>query len=190
MMKAAFFMNVSIAILVVGALFAVAVFVLPDIKTPQTLTTEGPNTAYGNSTYTISGYFLPPIDSGVPISVTLSQFMPNSLAMSLFPSDPNSISPRGPPLIYDSNVAGPIFHVVVVSTADQPYGIYISSLNRTGYLLAITSSWTLFYPLRGYIPVAFFLILLGAVGTAYFRQSKRREEEYERVVKEVRSRNQ
>ncbi len=187
-MKARLLLNISMFILIVGALFTIAVFVLPTIKTPQTFTTFGPNTAYGNSTYTISGYFLPPIDSGTQISLTLSDFTPNSISMSLFPSNPNSVAPIGPPLIYDSNVAGPIFHVVVVSSGDQAYGIYISSLNRTRYTMAVSSTWTLFYPLRGYLPVGFFLVLLGAVGAAHFNQSKKREEEYDRVMKEVRSR--
>lgn len=186
-MRARFLMNVSIAIFLFGGLFTVGVFVLPSVKTPQTFTTYGPNTAYGNSTYTISGYFLPPIDSGVQISLTISDFTPNSISMSLFPSDPNSVAPTGPPLVYNSNVPGPIFHIVVVSSADQPYGIYVSSLNRTRFTLSITSTWTLFYPLRGYLPVGFFLLLLGAVGAAHFNQARRKEEEYDRVMGEIRS---
>jgi hypothetical protein len=188
-LRARILLNVSLIILISGALFTVAVFVLPIIRTPQTFITYGPNTAYGNSTYTISGYFLPPIGAGVPISLTISDFTPNSISMSLFPSSPNSVAPIGPPLVYDSDVQGPIFHIVVVSPADQAYGIYISSLNRTRFTMAVTSIWTLFYPLRGYLPVSFFLILLGAVGMLYFYQAQRREEEYDRVMAELKMRD-
>lgn len=189
-MRAKLLLNISVFVLIVGALFTVSVFVLPSIRTPQTFTTFGPNNAYGNSTYTISGYFLPPIPSGAQIVLILSDFTPNSISVSLFPSNANSVAPIGPPLIYDSNVAGPIFRVALVSTGDQAYGIYISSLNRTRYTMAVSSTWTLFYPLRGYLPVGFFLILLGLVGTAHFNQAKKREEEYDKVMKEVRSRKE
>lgn len=189
-MNARLFLNISLIILIAGVFFSAAVFVLPNIKTPQTYMTYGPNTPYGNLNYTISGYFFPPIDAGQQISVTLFDFEPNSISMSLFPSGPSSVSPTGPPLVYDPNVVGPIFHVVVDSPADQAYGIYISSLNRTKFTMEVSSTWTLFYPLRGYLPVGFFLILLGGVGSAHFYQEGKREEEYERVVKEAQSRKE
>jgi len=152
------------------------------------MVSHGPVTPYGNSSYTISGYFFPPIAKGEKITLNISDYKPGSIIISVFPSSEDSALPAGSPIFSQPNFAGTSSQVVLTSTATQPYFMYVTSQNRTPFTLTVSSVWSPFYFLRGYVSEGIFMILLGALGVIYFRGAKRREEEYRKVLAEVQAR--
>lgn len=187
-MKATRWLRISEAALIIGVALAACAFVLPGVKAPQTASSVGPVYPYSNSNYTISGYLIPPVDAGQNITLKLSGYKPNSLSLSFFPSRDNNVSPSGTPLLFVASLPWPVFSAEVVAPATQFYGIYITSTNRTGFSITITSVWSPFYPLRGYVPEGVFLIIFGVLGTGYFSAARRREREEDRVISEVAAR--
>ena len=187
-MKAVWFLLTSIIILGGGVALVIGAFVLPNVKSSQTMVSNGPVVAYGNGTGQISGYFFPPIDKGTQIILNFTGYKPNSITISFFPSAAGFTAPTGPPLLFLPNLADSEFHVVLTSTDTQAYGIVVTSQNRSPFTMQVRSAWSPYYSLMGYVPEGLFLLLMGAIGTVYFRGAKRRREEYERVLAEVRSR--
>jgi hypothetical protein len=187
-MKAAVFLLVSIIILAGGVALVVAAAVLPYVKSPQTMTSNGPVYSYGNGTVQISGYYFPPIDRGTQIVLDVTGYKPDSITISFFPSASSSVSPTGSPLLFQPNLGDSKFHAILTSTDTQPYGMYVNSLNRSSFTVQVHSVWSPYQYLVGYVPEGFFLMLLGAIGVAYSRGAKRRQDEYKRVVAEVQAR--
>lgn len=187
-MKEGALLVVFTAILLAGVVLVIAAFVLPNVTSNQTMVSHGPIMPYGNSSYQISGYFFPPIAEGEQISLNISDYKSNSISISFFPSAQGSVSPTGTPLLFLPNLVGSFSHVVLTSTDTQPYGMYVTSLNRSSFTLTVASAWSPYYSLRGYVSEGIFMILLGGLGAVYFRGAKQREEEYRRVLAEVRSR--
>lgn len=187
-MRASYLLAIFWVILVAGVALTVGSLVLPDVSTNQTLVSHGPISPYGAYSYQISGYFFPSIQQGQTIDLNVSDYKANSITLSFFPSQPNSVSPNGTPLLFLPNLEGPYSHIVLTSPATQPYGMYITSQNRSSFTVVVRSVWSPFYVLRVYLPEGIFLILLGAVGVVNFRESKRREEEYLRVMAEIEAR--
>lgn len=187
-MKAAWYLLASIIILAGGITLVVAAFALPNVKSSETMVSNGPVIAYGNGTSQISGYSFPQIDKGTQIILNVTGYKPNSITISFFPSAAGSVAPTGSPLLFQPNLADSEFYVILTSTDTQAYGMYVTSLNRSPFTLQVRSVWSPYTSLMVYVPEGFFLMLLGAIGVAYFRGAKRRQEEYERVLAEVRSR--
>ncbi len=188
-MKAAAWMLLSLIVLASGVFLVIAAYSLPQVKMPETFSADGPATPYGNSTYMISGYAFPPIDRGQEIRISISGYAPGTVSISLFPSVPGSVSPVGPPLFFRTGLPGPDYQIAFDSPATQPYGLYVSSVNRTSFLLTVKSVWSPFDPIRGYVPEGLLLLLAGAVGWVHFRGETRREAEYERAVRVTRTGN-
>lgn len=187
-MRAGILLVIFWVILLAGIVLTIAAVALPNVSTSQTLVSHGPTSPYGVSAYQISGYFFPSIPEGQSIDLNISNYKPNSITVSFFPSAPNSVSPSGTPLLFLPSLEGNYSHVVLTSTATQSYGMYITSQNRSSFTLVVSSVWSPFYVLRVYLPEGIFMILLGVVGVVNFRESKRTEEEYRRVMAEVQSR--
>jgi hypothetical protein len=187
-MKAGTLLTVFIVILLAGVVLLVASFVLPNISAAQTMVSHGPIVPYGDSSYQISGYFFPPIAQGEKISLNITGYESESITFSFFPSAGGSVAPIGTPLLFQPTLAGTSTSVVLTSTATQPYGLFVTSLNRTPFTLTVSSVWSPYYSLRGYVSAGIFMIILGGLGVVYFRDAKRREEEIDKVLAEVRSR--
>jgi hypothetical protein len=187
-MNAGILLAVFTAILVAGVAFVVGTYILPSVPSPQTMVSHGPIVPYGNSSYTISGYFFPPIAKGEQVTLNISGYKPGTITISFFPSAEGSVSPTGSPLLFQPNLAGTSLNVVLTSTGTQAYGMYVTSENRSTFTLTVSSTWSPFYFLRGYVSEGIFMVLLGGLGVVYFRGAKRREEEYKKVLEEVRSR--
>jgi hypothetical protein len=187
-MKATPLLRLCEVALVAGIVLGICTIFLPGVKSPQTLTAEGPVYAYDGTDYAISGYLIPPVDAGQKIQMNLSGYKPNSMSVSLFPSRDNTVSPSGTPLVFISNVPWPTFFAQTAAPATQYYGIYVSSTNHTAFRITVSSVWSPYYILGAYVSESAFLLILGGLGTAYFTGVRKREKEYERVVSEVASR--
>jgi hypothetical protein len=152
----------------------IATLALPYIKNPQSFIEEGPITPYGNSTYTISGYFIPPVDAGRNISLEVSYYEPNSVLLELSPLQGDA---QLPPILYGTP-SGASFSGTLVSPATQAYRLIIASFNRTVFVVKVSSVWSPFYDSRGYtVPAAFGM--MGGIGGAYYFTLKRKKEEIE-----------
>lgn len=178
----------SIAVAVVAALFTLMCLVLPEVQTPQTIIMEGPTSPYGAISYTFSGYVVPPVPAGSEISVGIAGYLPNSLALSMFPATGGGLQPTGPALIDLSNFSSSPFSVSVTAPVSGSYAIFITSENRTVYVLAIRGVWSLFYVLRGYVFEGFFAAVAGILATYYFRTWEKRKEIEEKAIRDVVSR--
>jgi len=159
----------------------VATLALPYVKTPQAFITEGPVTPYGNSSYTISGYFIPPVDAGRNITVRVSYYEPNSVLLELSPLKGDS---QLPPLMYGTP-SGPSYSGTVVSPATQAYRLIIASFNRTVFVVNVSSVWSPFYDTREYTVPAAFGAMGGIGGVYYFTLKRRKEERDEQMMKQI-----
>ena len=176
----------SLAALLASALVLVVTLVLPLLSSPQVERVEGPLVPYGNSTYSISGYYIPTVASGVYVRVDLSGYKPGSVALSLFPTAENSLSPSGSPLVSIQRPTEQNVSEAFVSPATQPYGIYVVSYDKTPYLLQISSSWSSYYVLRLYTYPAVFAVIVCALVAYYFRETAARRRSEREVLKSLR----
>ncbi len=167
---------VSYAALGVGLLLLAATIVLPNVKTDQKILAEGPVTPYDGANYTISGYFIPPVDRGTNITILLTGYEPGKLELSFFPTQDHAVQPAASPLISIANLTAPASRASVTSPDSQPYGILISSFNRTSFLLQVDSIWSPYYDLAGYVPPAVFVLIASSLSASYFARREKVEE--------------
>ncbi len=184
-MKASRWVRFFELLLIVALVFLVATLIMPAIKTPQELLATGPVRPYGNFNYTISGYYIPPVNEGDVVRVSIANFTPSSVEISVFPTQESTIAPAGPP-IFEGSPVGRNYTNVFLSTQTQPYGIFVTSYNRTAYLLSVESSWSPFYNLREYFAPAIFLVFGAAVALYYYILTARKEALFEKAIQEAR----
>src|SRR5712691_3564447 len=145
--------------LCVSVALLISTFVLPLVKSSQAVNYVGPTNPYAGSDTMLSGFFIPPVNRGDPIKITVSNFSQRSILMTLFPASPGNITPAGP-LLLQQIATGTNFSATVKSTETQPYGLYVVSYNMTGYDLKIESVWSPYYVVDTYTGPAVFLILV------------------------------
>lgn len=160
---------------------------LPQLRFVQKQSFEGPEVPYGNSDYTISGYYLPTIDFGTPISVTLSGYKPGTVILSLFPTGDFRIAPDGPPIISINRPLTAEASASVQAPTTHPYGIFVVSYNGTDYLLTVSSVWSPFYGLVIYDAPAVFVLIATGIAAYYFRQTAAVRRAEEKVWRELQS---
>jgi hypothetical protein len=173
-------------ILVAGVALFAAAMILPLVRVPQTLTTEGPAVPYRSIQYAISGYGIPPVDRNVMVNISLTDISPDPVFVTLLPG--NGVA-TGPP-IYDAMTVQPIFFASVRSPQDQPYTLVVSSFNDTTFRLQVKSEWSPFYDVANYAVEGVFVILLGAGGFYYYRGISPREELEAAVVSEFQNKGE
>jgi hypothetical protein len=146
----------------------------------------GPVVPYRGSNETLSGYFIPPVDVGETINISVSLFSRASLDILIFPTGEGSIAPAGPPLL-QASPPGTSYATSLVSPQTQAYGIYVVSHNRTEFLLRVASVWSPYYVFRTYLLPAVALVMATGVATYYFTLATKREEVFEEALAEARS---
>ena len=163
---------------------------MPYYKSSQRLEGSGPNVQFTSSRpYWINSYFIPPIDAGQPIGLTVLSSRPGQLTVILAFYDENLQTIVGPPLVYV--IFGPDQKGLVTFTrADRsgPYFLTIDSFNST-FTFYITSKWSPFYSLRTLAVYSFGLIPVGAVIIYYDEITEQREKMIEKALKDRKSRN-
>ncbi len=172
------------AALALSLAFLFLTLVLPEVRSPQTANYAGPTTSYYDSTTVLSGYFLPPINKGDLIRISLSNFSRHSIVISLFPASPGNFAPVGP-LLLQELPDGTNFTSILESTGTQSYGLFVVSYNRTTFSLRIQSNWSPFYVLNTYVVPAVFLVMVTGAAAYYNIYAEKRWRSEQRAVREA-----
>jgi hypothetical protein len=169
---------------VVSVAFLFLTIILPYLKFPQSATFSGPTTPYILSNTTLSGYFIPPVDKGNPIKITISNYSKGSVSLTVFPTAPGNIGPAGP-VILEGTPIGTTFTASIDSPGTQPYGVYVVSQNRTNFTLRVDASWSPFFVLNQYIVPGVFLVIATTAAYYYYLQAERRWTTEQKVLRDA-----
>lgn len=163
----------SLIVFYVSLAFLLLTFVLPYVKLPQTASFSGPTSPYIGSNTTLSGFFIPPVNRGDPITITISNYSKDSISITVFPTAAGNIAPTGL-LLLEGIPISTNFTAVVESTRTQPYGIYVVSYNHTTFVLKVSGSWSPFYVLTTYVLLGILFVIASAAALYYYTQADKR----------------
>jgi len=149
---------------------------MPYYKSPQRLEGTGPGIEFTPSRpYWIKSYFIPPIDAGQPISLTVLSDREGATTVVLAYYDEarqSIVAPALVSVIFNPDEKG----LAVFTKADRsgPYLLTITSYNSS-YTFYLTSVWSAFYELRTLNIYAFGLLPLGLATIYYDEIVEKRE---------------
>jgi len=172
----------GIVLFTLSLIFLFVGTIIPYYKSPQRLEGTGPGIEFTASRpYWINSYFIPPIDAGQPISLTVLSDREGTTTVVLAYYDQarqSIVAPALVTVIFSPDEKG----LAVFTKADRsgPYLLTITSYNSS-YTFYLTSVWSPFYILRTLTIYAFGLLPLGLV-TIYYDQIV---EERERIAEEA-----
>ena len=161
---------------------------MPYYKSPQRLEGSGPGIEFTSLLpYWIKSYFIPPIDSGQPISLTVLSDREGATTVVLAYYDEeqqNIVPPALVSVIFSPDEKG----LSVFTKADRsgPYLLTITSYNSS-YTFYLTSVWSPFYGLRNLTIYAFGLIPFGLVMIYYDEIVEKREQLAEEALRGIKS---
>lgn len=170
-----------------GLIFLFVGAVMPYYKSPQRLAGSGPNIIFTESRpYWINSYFIPPIDAGQSISLTVLSNRQGTTDVVLAYYDASLQNIVGPPLV-DVIFAPDQKGLAVFTRVDRsgPYFLTITSFNST-YTFNIASVWSPFYGMRTLAIYSFLLIPLGIVVIYYDEIVEHRERMVDEALRGVR----
>lgn len=168
--------RVFAVVLLLGSLMTVSAILLPYLKEEQSVVWSGPSVPYGRGNYTISGYLVPPVDAGEPVSISVYGYSPGSVDITVFAAKGGDLVPDGPPIVSYTRLSNSSYTRVVVSNRTASYGILVNSYNGTSFFLRVDSRWSPFYNrLSAYLAAGVFMVLSGAFGAYYFRTVREKE---------------
>jgi hypothetical protein len=176
----------GIILFTVGLIFLFVGTVMPNYKSPQRLEGSGPGIEFTPSRpYWINSYFIPPIDTAQPISLTVLSDREGATTVVLAYYDENLQSIVGPPLV-DVIFAVDQKGLVVFTKADRsgPYMLTINSFNSS-FTFYIASVWSPFYNLRALAIYSFGLLPIGAVIVYYDQIAEERERMIEEALRGI-----
>ena len=158
--------------LVLSIMFMGAVLVLPELKSPQHATYHGPPYSSPGGAGTISGYYIPPVDAGSKVSISIDNFVPGNVDILVFPSKVGEISPSAPAFY----VKTPQINTTefFYANSSQPYGIYVYSRNDSRFTVLVNATYSPYYWLSGYSALGVISILGSAVLLYYYNFTARR----------------
>jgi hypothetical protein len=156
---------------------------LPFYTAPQSVVYKGPAVPYGPGDTVVSGYYVPPVDARTKVSVTIDDFRPGALDISIFPTQVGDIAPAGVPVY----VKTPIINQTATFSvnASQPYGIYVISRNFTGFTLIIGATYSPFYWLPTYSSVAVIFVFAAGVLFYYYSFTSKRWAREQNTIREA-----
>ena len=176
----------GIVLFTLGLIFLFIGTIMPYYKSPQTLQGVGPGIQFSSSRpYWIKSYFIPPIDAGQSISLTVLSDREGATTVVLAYYDEVRQSIALPTLV--SVVFNPDEKGLSVFTqADRsgPYLLTITSYNSS-YIFYLTSVWSPFYGLRTLTIYAFGLLPIGLVTIYYDEVVEKREHMAEEALRGI-----
>ncbi len=178
---------VGLIFFTLGLIFLFIGTVLPYYHSPQQIEGSGPGIEFTSSRpYWINSYFIPPIDAGEPIALTVLSDREGATNVVMAYYDENLQSIVGPPVV-DVIFAPDQKGLVDFTKADRsgPYLLTITSYNST-YTFHVTSKWSPFYKLKTLAIYAFGLIPVGVIIFYYDHISEQREKMFEEALKGIR----
>jgi hypothetical protein len=162
----------SAVFLVLSLIFLASVEILPLQKSPQHVVYQGPAYSSPEGGATISGYYIPTVDTGSRVTVSIYDFVPGLVDITIFPTQSGAISPSGSPLYVKTPQINTTEYFISDST--QPYGIYIYSRNNSRFTLIVDATYSPYYWLSTYASVAVFLTFASAILLYYYNFTARR----------------
>lgn len=176
----------GVILLTIGLIFLFIGTVMPYYKSPQRLEGTGPGIEFTASRpYWINSYFIPPIDAGQAISLTVLSDRPGATVVVLAYYDESLQSIVGPPIvdvIFSPDQKG--LFAFARTNRSGPYFLTIDSFNST-FSFYVTSVWSPFYSLRTLAIYSFGLIPIGAVIMYYDEISEQRDKMVEKALRGI-----
>ena len=174
----------SAVMFVLSLIFMSCVLVLPLYKSPQQAVYRGPAVAYSGGNTTISGYYIPTVDAGSKVSVSIDDFIPGAVDITVFPSQPGAIAPTGGPVY----IKTPLINTTGSFTSDatRAYGVYVVSRNSTKFVLIVAATYSQFYWLSTYASVGVFLTFATAILLYYYTFTSRRWKLEQQAIRQAR----
>jgi hypothetical protein len=174
----------SAVMFVVSVIFLSAVIFLPLYKSPQRALYQGPATPYTKSGTTISGYYIPTVNEGSKVTVSIDDFLAGAIDVSIFPSQVGAITPSGGPVFVKTPQINSTEFFIADTT--QPYGIYVISRNSTKFTLIVEATYSGYYWLSTYSSIAVALAIGTGVLLYYYNFTAKRWRMEQRAIREAR----
>jgi len=170
--------------LAISVIFLASGLILPNWKSPQRTVYYGPAAHYAPDGTTISGYYIPAVDNGSMIKISAYNFIPNTLYISVFPSETGGIAPTGTPVYSKAPTINST--VTIAALATQPYGIYIISHNFTKYTLIVEATYSPYFWVSNYTPIVIAAVLGSAALLYYYTFTSKRWVNEQKAIREAR----
>jgi len=178
----------GIVLFTLGLIFLFVGTIMPYYKSPQKLEGIGPGIEFTPSRpYWIKSYFIPPIDEGQSISLTVLSDREGATTVVLAYYDEvrqSIVAPTLVSVVFSPDEKG----LSVFTKADRsgPYLLTITSYNSS-YTFYLTSVWSPFYGLRSLTIYAFGLLPLGLVMIYYDEIVEKREQMEEEALRGIKT---
>ncbi len=177
---------VGIALTTVALIFLAFGAIMPFYKSPQRLEGSGPGVDFTSSRpYWINSYFIPPIDTGKQMYLSVLSNREGATTVLLAPYDQDRQIIVGPALVnvaFDPSQKGLVAYTT--ATRPGPYLLTITSYNST-YTFSLSSVWSPFYALRSLTIAGLGFLPLGAVIIYYAGIAERRDRMVEEALKGI-----
>jgi hypothetical protein len=170
--------------LVLSVILLGTVLVLPVIKSPQHAVYYGPSVSFNGGGTSISGYYIPTVDAGSRVTVSMYDFIPGAVDISIFPSLEGGVTPAGGPIYVKTPTINTTEYFA--SSATQPYGIYVISRNQSRFTLIIDATYSPWFWLPAYNAVCLFLTFGSAVLLYYYTFTAKRWKNEQKAIREAR----
>jgi len=160
-----------------------AVLVLPEVKSPQHTVYDGPSSSFNGGGTSISGYYIPTVDAGSRVTVSIYDFIPGAVDISIFPSVVGGVTPAGGPIYIKTPTINTTEYFTSATT--QPYGIYVITRNSSRFILIVDATYSPWYWLVDYDSVAVFLTMGSAVLLYYYNFDAKRWKAEQKAIREA-----
>jgi hypothetical protein len=161
-----------------------SVLILPEVKTPQHVVYYGPSVSFNGGGTSISGYYIPTVDAGSRVTVSMYDFIPGAVDISIFPSYEGGVTPSGGPIYVKTPTINTTEYFT--SSATQPYGIYVITRNNSRFTLIVDATYSPWFWILAYNAVAVFLTFGSAVLLYYYNFTAKRWKNEQKAIKEAR----
>jgi len=177
--------RLALVFLIVSSAVLCADIVLPVWKSPQRAVYVGPITRPASDGSTISGFYVPTVDNSTTITVSVDDFIPGAVDITIFPSQTGTVAPSGTP-VYTKT---PQFNLTFSFTtqATQAYGIFIYSRNFTKFTLIVQATYSPYFWVSNYTSIAIAAVFGSAVLLYYYSFNSRRWVLEQKAIREAKN---
>ncbi|HEV2137327.1 MAG TPA: hypothetical protein VGR53_00625 [Nitrososphaerales archaeon] len=169
--------------LCISLVFLGATLTLPLVKSPQEVTYLGPAVPYFGGNTTVSGYYIPTVDQGSTVKIAVSNFIPDDVEISVFPTKEGSIAPTSGPEFIQSLATNITISIPVRAT--HAYGIYVISYNGTTYVLRVFAVFSPYFWLGSYAFAGVVGALSSGILLYYYTFNSRRWKLEQQAIQEA-----
>jgi hypothetical protein len=177
----------STIFLIASVAFLALTLALPEVKSQELTSYQGPAVSYGpgNSALdntSLSGYYIPPVSPGSTITVSFYDFIPKTIDISIFPTNPGDLSPSGSPIYFGNLVTNATYRF---TAASGPYGMYVISRNRTSYTLKIGAYYSRYFWIAQYDFIGVIATVSSAILLYYYTFTSKRWVVEQQAIREA-----